>query len=116
MSGLADGRKAISPIRGRDRRAISVPLAPVKTGLSRSLMDSPPCSSDLIEGPDCTASEADSQMTSVPPAETSGSDMEGQVPDRCNWGWKLVVVTVNQGKAEQTRSRGSAMPARPDLS
>ena len=31
------------------RRAISVPLTPVKTSLSRSLTDRPSCSSDLIE-------------------------------------------------------------------
>jgi hypothetical protein len=34
---------------GQDHRAISVPLTLVKTGLSRSLTDSPLCSSDRIE-------------------------------------------------------------------
>jgi len=44
----------------RGRRAISVPLTPVKKGLSRSLADSPPRRSGHVTGPDGTAFQADS--------------------------------------------------------
>jgi len=42
------------------RRAISVPLTPVTSGLSRSLADTPPRRSGHVTGPDGTASQADS--------------------------------------------------------
>ena len=43
-----------------DRRAISGPLTPVTSGLSRSLADTPPRRSGHVTGPDGTASQADS--------------------------------------------------------
>ena len=44
----------------RDHRAISVPLAPVKTGISRSLVDSQPHSSGHMRAPEGSDSQADS--------------------------------------------------------
>ena len=43
-----------------DRRAISGPLTPVTSGLSRSLADTPPRRSDRITSPDGADSQADS--------------------------------------------------------
>ena len=45
---------------GRVRRAISVPLTPVTSGLSRSPADTPPRRSGHVTGPDGTDSQADS--------------------------------------------------------
>jgi len=45
------------------RRAISGPLTPVTSGLSRSLADTPPCRSGHVTGPDSTDSQADSART-----------------------------------------------------
>jgi hypothetical protein len=42
------------------RRAISGPLTPVTSGLSRSLADTPHCRSGHVTGPDGAASQADS--------------------------------------------------------
>src|SRR5882757_4965585 len=47
------------------RRAISVPLTPVTSGLSRSLADTPPRRSGHVTGPDGTASQADSPKLSA---------------------------------------------------
>jgi hypothetical protein len=44
----------------QDRRAISGPLTPVTSGLSRSLADTSPRRSGHVTGPDGTASQADS--------------------------------------------------------
>jgi hypothetical protein len=55
---LASRRPSILLKQGR--RAISVPLTPVKTGLSRSVADIPHCRSGCMTGPDGTDSQADS--------------------------------------------------------
>jgi len=55
-----DQAAAISAGRTTIRRAISVPLTPVTSGLSRSLADTPPRRSGHVTGPDGTASQADS--------------------------------------------------------
>jgi hypothetical protein len=47
------------------RRAISVPLTPVTSGLSRSLADTSPRRSGCVTGPDSTDSQADS-ASSIP--------------------------------------------------
>jgi hypothetical protein len=47
-------------IVNRDRRAISGPLTPVTSGLSRSLTDTPPRRSGHVTGPNGTDSQADS--------------------------------------------------------
>jgi hypothetical protein len=44
----------------KGRRAISGPLTPVMSGLSRSLADTPPRRSGHVTGPDGTDSQADS--------------------------------------------------------
>ena len=77
----------------RGRRAISVPLTPVKKGLSRSLADSPPRRSGHVTGPDGTAFQADS-AGSIPVTRSkreraaralvSGRSSEGvMMPRRC---------------------------------
>ncbi len=55
-----DRDAAISAGRTAVRRAISVPLTPVTSGLSRSLADTPTRRSGHATGPDGTASQADS--------------------------------------------------------
>jgi len=55
-----DQSAAISAGRTMVRRAISVPLAPVTSGLSRSLADTPPRRSGHVTGSDGTDSQADS--------------------------------------------------------
>ena len=52
-AAIGEGRTAI-------RRAISGPLTPVTSGLSRSLADTPPRRSGRVTGPDGTDSQADS--------------------------------------------------------
>ena len=47
-------------VAGQDQRAISGPLIPVTSGLSRSLADTQPRRSGHVTGPDGTASQADS--------------------------------------------------------
>ena len=49
-----------SAVRTAVRRAISGPLKPVTSGLSRSLADPPPRRSGHVTGTDGTASQADS--------------------------------------------------------
>jgi hypothetical protein len=53
---------AISAGRTADRRAISGPLTPVTSGLSRSLADTPRRRSGHVTGPDGTDSQADSAV------------------------------------------------------
>jgi hypothetical protein len=55
-----DQNAAISSGRTTARRAISVPLTPVKSGLSRPLADTRSRRSGHVTGPDRTASQADS--------------------------------------------------------
>ena len=55
-----DQGTAISPDWTAVRRAISGPLTPVTSGLSRSLADTLPRRSGRVTGPDGTASQADS--------------------------------------------------------
>jgi hypothetical protein len=55
-----DQGTAISAARAAVRRAISGPLIPVTSGLSRPLADTPPRRSGGITGPDGTDSQADS--------------------------------------------------------
>ncbi len=55
-----DRDAAISADRTAVRRAISGPLSPVTSGLSRSLPDTPPRRSGHVTCPDGTASQADS--------------------------------------------------------
>jgi hypothetical protein len=54
---------------------LSLPLVVARVTHGQPALQVRPCGSL-----DSTDSQADSQMTSVLPAETSGSDMEGQVP------------------------------------
>jgi hypothetical protein len=56
---------AMSAGRIAVRRAISGPLTPVTSGLSRSLADTPYCRSGHVTGPDGTDSQADS-ASSIP--------------------------------------------------
>ena len=55
-----DQGTAISAGRTTVRRAISGPLTPVTSGLSRSLADTPPRRSGHVTSPDGTDSQADS--------------------------------------------------------
>jgi hypothetical protein len=90
---------AISAGRTPVRRAISGPLTPVTSGLSRSLADAPPRRSCHVTGPDGTDSQADS-AGSIPvtrsigkgcrsepsvrgQAESAGSVRRDQVPAWC---------------------------------
>ena len=52
-------RSLIGTGQGQNRRAISGPLNPVTSGLSRSLADTPPRWSGHVTGPDGTDSQAD---------------------------------------------------------
>ena len=57
----ATPKSGTSAVRLRpDHRAISGPLTPVTSGLSRSLADTPPRRSGHVTGPDGTDSQADS--------------------------------------------------------
>ena len=58
--GREDQDAAISAGRTAVRRAISGPLTPVMSGLSRSLADTSPRRSGHVTGPDGTDSQADS--------------------------------------------------------
>jgi hypothetical protein len=66
-----DQGAAVSPDRTAVRRAISGPLTPVTSGLSRSLADTPPRRPDGITGPDGTDSQADS-AGSIPVTRSTG--------------------------------------------
>ena len=66
-----DQGAAISTGQTAVRRAISVPLTPVKTCLSRSLADTPPRRSGHVTGPDGTDSQADS-AGSIPVTRSTG--------------------------------------------
>ena len=61
---------AIRAGRTAVRRAISGPLTPVMSGVSRSLADTPPRRSGRVTGPDGTASQADS-AGSIPVTRSS---------------------------------------------
>ena len=92
-----DQGTAISAGRTAVRRAISGPLTPVTSGLSRSLADTPPRRSGHVTGPDGTDSQADSAKCrfKYPLGRT----------DSCST-WAAGSVT----SAERARPAGSSCP------
>jgi hypothetical protein len=93
MAAIEEGGEeqgtATSAGRTADRRAISGPLTPVTSGLSRSLADTPPCRSGHITSPDGTDSQADS-AGSIP---VTRSTLKAQV----RWSPASAVDSVLEG-------------------
>ena len=70
---------------GLDRRAISGPLTPVTSGLSRSVADNPTRRSGHVTGPDGTDSQADS-AGSIPVTRSKRETAGQRLIARAGWG------------------------------
>ena len=102
-----DQDAAISGGRTAVRRAISGPLTPVTSGLSRSLADTPPRRSGHVTGPDGAASQADS-AGSIP---VTRSTIKGQVGSSSAEGSGLTSRRVYQVSRQVPERRASSTPS-----